>query len=172
MAVRLSWPTIQPHARLQQQEHIRTYWIKNFDTTMQHGKSSMKSAANIAAINTKGAPQPIGPFSQAVKVRNAQELLFISGQLPINPATNVMETDAAQAAQQCMENCAAILQAAGMDFSNVVKTTILLADINDFAIVNKVYESFLQAPYPARATFQAAALPRGARVEIEMVAVT
>ncbi len=125
----------------------------------------------ITAIQTPDAPKPIGPFSQAIKVDNAQTMVFISGQLPINAATNVLETDPAKATQQCMQNAAAILKEAGMDFSNVVKTTILLADINHFPIINASYESFLKAPYPARATFQAGALPKGACVEIEMIAV-
>lgn len=136
-----------------------------------YGEATMKSSTTRTAVYSEEAPKPVGPFSQAIKVTNPSEIVFVSGQLPINSATGVMETEADKATAQCMQNIAAILHAAGMDFSNVVKVTILLADINDFAVVNKVYESFLQAPYPARATFQVAALPKGARVEIEVIAV-
>lgn len=136
-----------------------------------YGETPMNSLAKIVAIQSPAAPKPIGPFSQAIKVSNAQEMLFISGQLPINPITNILENNPAQATEQIMNNIAAILKDAEMTFTNVVKTTILLADINDFAVINKVYESFLTAPYPARATFQVGALPRGARIEIEMIAV-
>ena len=128
--------------------------------------------AHITPIQTAKAPQALGPYSQAIKVTQPQEMLFISGQLPLVPETGELVTDVAQATAQCMRNLAAILHAAGMDFGNVVETTILLKNIDDFAVVNEVYASFLQQPDPARLTFQAAALPKDAVVEIKMTAVT
>lgn len=127
--------------------------------------------AQFFALATSNAPKAIGPYSQAIKVNNAQEVLYISGQLPINPETDDLESDPAKATEQCMKNLRAILKEAGMDFNNVVETIILLKDINDFAAVNTAYAAFLQEPYPARATFQAGALPKGAVVEIKMTAV-
>ncbi len=135
------------------------------------GVESMQSSTNVTEIKTSNAPKPVGPFSQALKRHNAQEMLFISGQLPIDPTTNVLETDLTKATELVMHNLAAILKEAGMDFSNVVKTTIFLTDMNDFAVVNKIYESFLTRPYPARSTFQVAGLPKGGCIEIEMIAV-
>jgi len=127
--------------------------------------------AQLVPIQVNNAPKAIGPYSQAIKVSNAQEMLFISGQLPIVPETGALVTDPAEATKQCMKNLAAILQQAGMDFSNVVETIILLKNIADFPVVNAAYASFLQEPYPARATFQAGALPKDAVVEIKMTAV-
>jgi 2-iminobutanoate/2-iminopropanoate deaminase len=141
-------------------------------TLRLHGLEQMKETVSITAIQSPDLPSPIGPFSQAIKVSGAlKEILFISGQLPINPKNNLLEHDPAKATEQCMHNLAAILKEADMDFSNVVKTTILLTDIADFPVVNEAYKNFLTTPYPARVTFQAGALPKGARVEIEMTAV-
>ena len=135
-----------------------------------HGMLDRSAMTEIHAISTQSAPAPVGPFSQAMMVANPTTMLFISGQLPIDPVTNQLFTDPAQAAAQCMKNIQAILQAAHMNFGNVVKTTIFLTDMNDFAVVNQVYAQFVEQPYPARATFQVAALPKGACVEIEMIA--
>lgn len=132
---------------------------------------SEQDSTEVIQIQTNEAVTPVGPFSQAMLVKNPKELLFIAGQLPVDPVTNILANDPAQAVELCMKNLLAILKAAGMDFSNVVKTTILLKDIKDFATVNEVYKSFLQEPYPARLTFQAADLPKNACVEIEMIAV-
>lgn len=120
-------------------------------------------------ISTDKAPSAIGPYSQAVQTSN---LVFVSGQLPINPATGVIEADdAAGQADQAISNIAAILEAAGLGLSNVVKTTVLLADIADFASVNEVYaRRFTSLPLPARAAYQVAALPAAAKVEIEAIA--
>ncbi len=131
----------------------------------------LEQMVRILALNTSNAPKAIGPYSQAIKVKNAQETVYISGQLPINPETGDMESDPVKATEQCMKNLRAILKEAEMDFSNVVETTILLKNIEDFPVVNTAYASFLQEPYPARATFQAGALPKGAVVEIKMTAV-
>jgi 2-iminobutanoate/2-iminopropanoate deaminase len=119
-------------------------------------------------INTPNAPAPIGPYNQAILVNN---LLFISGQIPINPATNeLVAGDAATEAHQCMRNLEAILEAAGMSFNNVVKTTIFLSDMDLFAQVNEVYGSYFAADYPARETVAVKGLPKGVNVEISMTA--
>ncbi len=119
-------------------------------------------------ISIPGAPLPIGPYSQAILNNN---MLFISGQVPINPATATMvEGDIALMTRQVMENIAALLKEANMDFTHIVKTTIFLADMNDFATVNDVYSSYFQSEFPARETVQAARLPKDARVEISAIA--
>ena len=121
------------------------------------------------AIHTDNAPAAIGPYSQAIQAGNT---IYVSGQLPIDPATGAFAgEDIAAQTRQSLSNIKAILAAAGADMSNVVKTTVLLADIADFAAMNAVYAEFFTAPYPARAAFQAAALPKNAKVEIECVAV-
>jgi 2-iminobutanoate/2-iminopropanoate deaminase len=120
-------------------------------------------------IETATAPAPIGPYSQAVKAGN---MLFISGQVAINPATgNVEATDVQGEAHQVMKNLKAILHAAGMDFSQVVKTTIFLTDMNLFATVNEVYAAYLDGAYPARETVAVKGLPKNVNVEISMIAV-
>jgi 2-iminobutanoate/2-iminopropanoate deaminase len=123
----------------------------------------------IIAIDTAAAPAAIGPYSQAVRVG---ELLFVSGQLPIDPATGEFAGPGVrEEAVQSLANARAILAAAGSSMHRVVKTTVLLTDIADFAIVNEAYaEAFTGAVLPARAAYQVAALPRGARVEIELIA--
>ena len=123
----------------------------------------------IIAIATDTAPAAIGPYSQAVQVGG---LLFVSGQLPIDPATGEFAGPGVrEEAAQSLANAAAILAAAGTGMDRVVKTTVLLADIADFAVVNEVYAAaFGGAVLPARAAYQVAALPKGARVEIELIA--
>ncbi|MGB3811991.1 MAG: RidA family protein [Shinella sp.] len=121
----------------------------------------------IQEIHTNDAPGAVGPFSQAIKVGN---LLFVSGQLPIDPATGEFNSDDAIAqADQCLKNLAAIAAAAGTSLANTVKTTVLLTDLGQFAEINKVYAGFFAKPYPARACYEVAALPKGAKVEIEAV---
>lgn len=121
------------------------------------------------AIHTPNAPAAIGPYSQAVQAGNT---VYVSGQLPIDPATGAFAgNDIAAQTRQSLTNIQSILAEAGMDMVNVVKTTVLLADIADFAAMNEVYAQFFQAPFPARAAFQAACLPKNALVEIEAVAV-
>ena len=118
-------------------------------------------------ISTEKAPGAIGPYSQGYTVGG---LVFTSGQIPVDPATGaVAEGIAAQADQSC-RNVGAILEAAGVGFDKVVKTTCFLADIADFAAVNEIYASKFEAPFPARSAFQVAALPAGGLVEIEVVA--
>ena len=121
------------------------------------------------AIHTDLAPAAIGPYSQAVKAGNT---VYVSGQLPIDPATCAFAgADITAQTRQSLTNIKSILNAAGYDMCDVVKTTVLLADIADFAAMNAVYAEFFSAPFPARAAFQAACLPRNALVEIECVAV-
>ena len=119
-------------------------------------------------ISTPHAPGAIGPYSQAMR---AGDLVFLSGQIPLDPATGQLVTgDIKQETAQVMKNLGAVLEAAGASFAHVVKTTIFLADMADFSAVNEVYASHFANEPPARATVQVAALPRGARVEIDAVA--
>jgi len=119
-------------------------------------------------VNTPKAPAPIGPYNQAVMVNG---LLFISGQVCIDPASNeLIKGDIKDETQQVMKNLQAILSEAGLDFSNVVKTTIFLTDMNQFAQVNEVYGSFFSGNFPARETVQVSALPKFVNVEISMIA--
>ena len=120
------------------------------------------------AISTKNAPAAIGPYSQAIE---AGGMVFASGQLPINPATGAFpEGGIKQQTRQSILNAEAILKEAGCSLANVVKTTVLLADIADFAAMNEVYASFFSEPFPARSAFAVRDLPKGALVEIEMIA--
>ncbi len=119
-------------------------------------------------IKTERAPQAIGPYSQAVV---AGGLVFASGQIPLDPQTGeFVAGGVAEQTAQVMRNLAAVLEAAGSSFAQVVKTTVYLADMNDFAAMNEVYGRYFQAEPPARATVQAARLPRDARVEIDVIA--
>ena len=119
-------------------------------------------------ISTPNAPGAIGPYSQAIKVG---ELLFLSGQLGIDPKTGEITGDVAAQTKQALTNAKAILQAAGSTMDKVVKTTVFLSDIGNFAAMNEVYGTFFTAgSYPARSAFEVAALPKGGLVEIELVA--
>ena len=121
------------------------------------------------AISTNNAPAAIGPYSQTIE---ANGFIYASGQLPINPATGAFpEGGIKEQTRQSLLNAQAILKEAGSDLNKVVKTTVLLADIADFAAMNEVYASFFEAPYPARSAFAVLDLPKGALVEIEMIAV-
>ena len=118
-------------------------------------------------INTTNAPAAIGPYSQALDLGN---LVFVSGQLPVVPATGEMPATVEEQANQSLTNMKAILTEAGLTMADVVKTVIFLADINDFAAVNAVYAQYFSQPYPARSCVQVAAIPKGAKVEIECIA--
>jgi 2-iminobutanoate/2-iminopropanoate deaminase len=119
-------------------------------------------------INTTNAPAPIGPYNQSVK---AGGLLFISGQIAMDPATgNITAGDVEAETHQVMKNLHAILQAAGLGFSAVVKTTIFLTDMSLFATVNEIYAGYFEGDYPARETIAVKGLPRGVNVEISMIA--
>ena len=120
------------------------------------------------AINTEKAPAAIGPYSQAIEAGN---LIFVSGQLPINPATGAFaEGGIKELTRQSLTNMKNILEQAGSSLSKVVKTTVLLADMGDFAAMNEVYAEFFGKPFPARSAFAVKTLPKGALVEIECIA--
>lgn len=125
-------------------------------------------------VRTAQAPAAIGPYSQAVSVAvgGGSRMIFCSGQIPLDPATGAMiEGDIAAQTRQVMENLGAVLAAAGASYADVVRTTIYLADMGDFATVNGIYGERFTVDPPARATVQAARLPRDARVEIDAIAV-
>ena len=119
------------------------------------------------AISTGGAAAAIGPYSQAIR---SGDMLFCSGQLGIDPATGELVEGVVAQAERALRNLQSVLDAAGLGFDDVVKTTIFLADIGDFAAVNAVYARFMPDPPPARSTVQVAALPKAGRVEIEAIA--
>lgn len=119
-------------------------------------------------IHTDSAPAAIGPYSQAIQIG---DLLFVSGQVPIDPSTGaIVEGDIKAQAQQSLNNLKAILNAAGTNMGAVVKTTVFLADMNDFAAMNEVYAQFFQEPFPARSAVQVGRLPKDVLVEIEAIA--
>ena len=120
------------------------------------------------AVSSPDAPKAIGPYSQAVR---AGQLLFVSGQVPLDPVTSqIVSGDIAAQTRRVFDNLAAVLKAGGRSFADVVRTTVFLADMNDFAVVNEVYGQYFTEPYPARATVQVARLPKDARVEIDLIA--
>jgi 2-iminobutanoate/2-iminopropanoate deaminase len=120
-------------------------------------------------IKTDKAPKAIGPYSQAIV---ANGFVFVSGQIPIDPATGDLNTGTIEdQSRQVLRNVAAVLEAAGSSLDNVVKAGVFLADMNDFARMNAVYAEFFKAPFPARAAVQAARLPKDVRIEIEVIAV-
>ncbi|MCR4919988.1 MAG: RidA family protein [Prevotella sp.] len=119
-------------------------------------------------INTSAAPAAIGPYSQAIRVG---KLVYTSGQIPIDPATGAfVEGGIRQQTRQALANVKAILEEAGLSMSNVIKTTVFMADMNDFSAMNEVYAGFFAEPYPARSAVAVKTLPKGALVEIEVVA--
>ncbi|MBS4013437.1 MAG: RidA family protein [Bacteroidetes bacterium] len=119
-------------------------------------------------INTPKAPKPIGPYNQAVMTNN---MLFVSGQVPINPATGEWaKNDVSEQTRQVMENIKEILKAAGMDFSNVVKCSIFITSMKNFPIINEVYGKYFSEDHPARETVEVAGLPLGVDVEISCIA--
>ena len=120
-------------------------------------------------VSSSGAPAAIGPYSAAIRAGN---MLFLSGSIPLDPATgHLVPGDITAQATRVMENIKALLAAASADFRHVVKTTVFLADMNEFAAMNDVYAKYFVAPFPARSTVEVARLPRDVRLEIEVVAV-
>ncbi|MFL5807767.1 MAG: RidA family protein [Roseiflexaceae bacterium] len=119
-------------------------------------------------VSTTDAPQAIGPYSQAISIG---DLVFCSGQIPLNPQGKIVEGDITVQTRQVLTNLQAVLVAAGSSLARVVKTTVFLADMGDFAPMNQVYSEFFGSAAPARSTVQVARLPRDARVEIEAIAV-
>jgi 2-iminobutanoate/2-iminopropanoate deaminase len=126
--------------------------------------------SNRTVVHSNDAPKAIGPYSQAISAGN---MLFCSGQIPLDPKTGEMTgaSDVKAQTKRVMENLGAVLAAGGASFANVVKTTIFLADLSDFASVNEIYGGYFKDAPPARATVQVAGLPRGALVEIDAIAV-
>ena len=124
------------------------------------------------ALNAEDAPKAIGPYSQAIQAEGGR-MTFLSGQIPLDPRTGQMvQGDVAAQTEQVMANLKAVLAAGGLDFTQVVRCTIFLVDLADFAKVNEVYGRYFTGAPPARATVQVSALPRGARVEIDAIAVS
>lgn len=119
------------------------------------------------AIQTNGAPAALGPYSQAIR---SGDTVWCSGQIGLDPSTGELADGVVAQAERALKNLASVLDAAGLSFDDVVKTTIFLADIADFATVNEAYARHMPDPPPARSTIGVGALPRGARVEIEMIA--
>jgi len=118
-------------------------------------------------IATPNAPAAVGPYSQGVE---AGGFVYVSGQLPMDPATKAMAGDIKACTARCLDNCKAVLEAAGSGLAKVVKVTVLMQDLGEFAAMNEVYATYFGSEPPARAAFQVAALPLGAMIEIEMVA--
>lgn len=118
-------------------------------------------------INTTKAPPAVGPYSQGVKFGN---LLFVSGQLGLTVEGDLAGEDVASQTRQSLDNLKSILVAAGLGFADVIKTTLFLTDINDFGLVNRIYEEYFTAPYPARACIEISHLPKEGKVEIEVIA--
>ncbi len=118
-------------------------------------------------IHTEGAPQPIGPYSQGIVIDG---LLFLSGQIGIHPETGKMALDLSQQTSQVMNNIHAVLQSEGCSFSNIVKSTVYLKNMNDFAEFNKIYSEYFKNDPPARTTVEVSALPRNALIEIDIIA--
>lgn len=118
-------------------------------------------------INTPKAPAAIGPYSQAIELKG---ILYISGQIPVNPSDGTIPQGIEEQTRQSLRNIGAILEADGLSYDDVAKTTVLLADIGDFAAMNAVYAEFFTGNKPARACYQVAALPKGVKIEIEAIA--
>ncbi len=131
----------------------------------------LQAHTSTQAVMSVEAPAPIGPYSQAI-LTNASTFLFISGQIPLDPVTGELVSNVSDATHQIMSNLRAILEEAGMSFENVVKTTIFLTNMKDFAVVNAVYSTYFtnEDLFPARETVQVATLPKGACLEISMIA--
>jgi 2-iminobutanoate/2-iminopropanoate deaminase len=120
------------------------------------------------AVSSAGAPAAVGPYSQALI---SGDLIFLSGQIPLDPATaQMIDGDIDVLTRRVLDNIGAVLDASGSSFDRVVKTTVYLADMADFPAMNEVYATYFPEPFPARSTVQAAALPRNARIEIDVIA--
>lgn len=119
-------------------------------------------------ISTPNAPAAIGPYSQGLRSGN---MYFVSGQIPVDPATGKMADTVEEQAKQSLTNLQNILKEAGLTMANVIKTVVFISDLNDFAAINGVYETFFKAPFPARSCVQVAGIPKGAKLEIECIAI-
>ena len=118
-------------------------------------------------IKTSNAPSAIGPYSQGIKI---DDLYFFSGQIPLNPISGEMPEGIEEQTKQSLENVKGLLESQGMDFSNVVKSTVFMKDMNDFTKMNAIYATYFVEPYPARSAVEVAKLPKGALIEIEIIA--
>lgn len=123
---------------------------------------------SLKAVQTDKAPQAIGPYSQAI---DAGGMVFVSGQIALDPETGVVKSGIEEQTHQVLKNLQAILEEAGLGFQNVAKFTIFLSSMDDFAVVNEIYASYLSQPYPARATVEVSRLPKDVLVEMDVVAV-
>jgi 2-iminobutanoate/2-iminopropanoate deaminase len=121
----------------------------------------------ITTVSSPDAPKAVGPYSQAVR---AGGLLFVAGQIALDPSGILVEGDVTVQARRVLDNIAALLKAGGLSFADVVRTTVYLADMNDLAAMNQVYATYFSTPYPTRATVQVARLPRDVKIEIEVIA--
>ena len=119
------------------------------------------------AIQTEKAPQAIGPYSQGIDMGN---MVFTSGQIPVNPSTGLVPEGIVEQAKQSLENVQAVLEAAGLSMQDVIKMTVFLKDMNTFSAMNEVYKSFFEEPYPARSAVEVARLPKDVLIEIEAIA--
>jgi 2-iminobutanoate/2-iminopropanoate deaminase len=141
----------------------------NFAVELNFHESLNNTIAMKTALNTVAAPAAIGPYSQGIAAQG--KMIFLSGQLPIDPATGAFpEGGIKEQTRQSLLNAQSILKSAGLDLNNVVKTTVLLSDIANFGPMNEVYAEFFEQPFPARSAFAVKDLPKGALVEIEMIA--
>ncbi|ASJ06984.1 deaminase [Thermococcus pacificus] len=122
-------------------------------------------------VYTENAPKPIGPYSQAIAVHNPDRLIFVSGQIPIDPETGeIVKGDIREQARQAIDNLVEVLEAAGATVDDVVKVTVYLSDMNDYAEFNEIYEEYFGHSKPARAVVEVSKLPKGVKVEIEAIA--
>jgi len=121
----------------------------------------------ITAVSSPGAPRAVGPYSQALRVAG---LLFLAGQIPLDPAGVLVTGDISAQTRRVLDNIGAVLAAGGLALSNVVRTTVFLADLNDMPAMNQVYGSYFSEPYPTRSTVQVSRLPRDVRIEIDAIA--
>lgn len=119
-------------------------------------------------VKTDKAPGAIGPYSQGIDIGN---MIFFSGQIPLNPQTGEMPEGIEAQAKQALDNVKGLLESQGLDFSHVIKTTVFLDDMNDFNTVNEIYANYFVEPYPARSAVEVAKLPKGALIEVEIIAV-
>jgi len=145
----------------------RTFLLLSLACQDISGDQTRSSHSRIIYRSSR-APAPIGPYNQAVRL---DDVLYISGQIGLHPETGEMMESVEDQTFQTLNNMAAILELAGATFNNVIKATVFLADINDFSAVNEIYQTYFTEDFPARAAIQIAALPKGAKVEIEAVAV-
>jgi 2-iminobutanoate/2-iminopropanoate deaminase len=146
-------------------------YFKKFLTNIQYATRPLynrRIKQMKTAIVTEKAPGAIGPYSQGVI---AGKTVYCSGQLPLNPVTGEMGSDIKEMTMYSLNNLKSILEAQGMTMNEITKTTVFLTDIKDFVAMNEIYETFFEAPYPARSAVQVAALPKGAAIEIECIAV-